>query len=137
MTLKSLKRSKLELEIENKEISERVEELSSIVKAQEKVKLDTRNLDENSVELLALDKNELESENEKLREILQWKERKFEKESSNLQEQVKKLGGLLEQTNTNLQETYSQLRKKNIACSQLETENKTKVRTTDKNIPVL
>lgn len=128
-TLKSLKRSKLEIEIENKEISERVKELSSIVKAQEKVKLDTRNLDENSVELLALDKNELESENGKLREILQWKERKFEKESSNLQEQVKKLGGLLEQTNTNLQETYSQLRKKNIACSQLETENKTKTET--------
>ena len=124
---KSASRNILTLEIQNKEATERAKELSGKVKDQEKLMLETRNLDESAVELLAFDKNELELENNKLKNILDWKEKKFEEEKSKLEEQVKKLGGMLEQTNKSLQGTNSQLRERNIVCSQMEAELKTKV----------
>ena len=112
---KSASRNILTLEIQNKEATERAKELSGKVKDQEKLMLETRNLDESAVELLAFDKNELELENNKLKNILDWKEKKFEEEKSKLEEQVKKLGGMLEQTNKSLQGTNSQLREKIVA----------------------
>ena len=57
---KSASRNILTLEIQNKEATERAKELSGKVKDQEKLMLETRNLDESAVELLAFDKNELE-----------------------------------------------------------------------------
>jgi len=126
---RSASKEKLSLEIQNKELLERVKELSVIVKDQEKVRLETRNLDETGVELLAFDKNELEQENQKLKNILDWKTTKFEEEKNKLEDQVKRLGGLLEKTNKSLQGTNSQLREKNLAYAQLEVDLKTKTET--------
>ena len=124
---KKASKEKLKLEVQNKELMEQVKELSELSKNNEKIRLEARNLDESSVELLAYDKKELESENQKLKDLIQWKTKKFEEETAKLEEQVRKLGGLLEKTNLTLQETNSQLREKNVAYSQLETELKTKV----------
>ena len=62
---KAASREKLNLEIENNELKERLEELSEKVKSQEKIRLETRNLDESEVELMAFDYNELKLENQK------------------------------------------------------------------------
>ena len=125
---KAASREKLNLEIENNELKERLEELSEKVKSQEKIRLETRNLDESEVELMAFDYNELKLENQKLKNILSWNENKFEEEKRMLEDQVRKLGGLLEQTNIQLQETNTQLRAKNLAHSRLEAELRTKVK---------
>ena len=125
---KSVSREKLNLEIENKELKERLEELSTMVKNHEKIRLETRNLDESQVELMAFDNHELNLENQKLKNILSWKETKFEEEKAKLENQVKKLGGLLEQTNVKLQKTNTDLREKNLACSRLEADLRTKVK---------
>ena len=125
---KAASREKLNLEIENNELKERLEELSEKVKSQEKIRLETRNLDESEVELMAFDYNELKLENQKLKNILSWQENKFEEEKRMLEDQVRKLGGLLEQTNIQLQGTNTQLREKNLAHSRLEAELRTKVK---------
>ena len=125
---KSVSREKLNLEIENKELKERLAELSEKVKNNEKIRLETRNLDESHVELLAFDNHELHLENQKLKNILDWKETKFEEEKTKLEDQVRNLGGLLEKTNVTLQKTNTDLREKNLACSRLEADLRTKVK---------
>ena len=125
---KAASREKLNLEIENNELKERLEELSEKVKNEEKIRLETRNLDETEVELMAFDNNELKLENQKLKNLLSWKEAKFEEEKRKLEDQVRKLQGLLEQTNVQLQGTNTELREKNLAHSRLEAELRTKVK---------
>ena len=125
---KSVSREKLNLEIENKELLERLEEVSAMVKNQEKLRLETRNLDESQVELMAFDNHELNLENQKLKNLLSWKETKFEEEKTKLEDQVRNLGGLLEQTNVQLQKTNTDLREKNVAYSRQEAELRSKVK---------
>ena len=126
---KLVSREKLNLEIENKELKERLEELSAKVKNHEKIRLETRSLDETQVELLAFDNGELTLENQRLKNTLSWEKNKFEEEKSKLEEQVRRLGGFLEQTNVRLQETHTELREKNQANSRLEAELRSKVNT--------
>ena len=125
---KSVSREKLNLEIENQELKERLAELSEKLKNHEKIRLETRNLDESQVELMAFDNHELNLENQKLKNILGWKETKFEEEKTKLEDQVRNLGGLLEQTNVTLQKANTDLREKNLACSRLEADLRTKVK---------
>ena len=125
---KAASREKLNLEIENNELKERLAELSQKVKDQEKIRIETRNLDETDVEIMAFDNNELKLENQKLQNIISFKETKFEEEKRKLEDQVRRLGGLLEQTNINLQETNTKLREKNLACSRMEADLRAKVK---------
>ena len=125
---KTASREKLSLEIENNELKERLAELSQKVKNQEKIRIETRNLDETDVEIMAFDNNELKLENQKLQNIISFKETKFEEEKRKLEDQVRRLGGLLEQTNINLQETNTKLREKNLACSRMEADLRAKVK---------
>ena len=125
---KSTARIKLQLEIENRELKERVVELSAKVKSYEVKRIESRSLDESQVELLVWDKNELQSENNKLKNILSWKEEKFESEKKSLEDQVKNLGGLLEQANIKLQSTNTQMRETNQTNSKLSAELRTKVK---------
>jgi len=115
-----------ELEIEKKELLERNKELQKNVSEGEKRMHKARDLGEDQVELLIFDKNELEHENQKLNNLLEWKCNKFEDEKHKLEEQVKRLGGLLEQTNKQLQVTNSNFRQTNASKGSLEVELKKK-----------
>eukprot|EP00092_Neocalanus_flemingeri_P009650 GFUD01010391.1.p1 GENE.GFUD01010391.1~~GFUD01010391.1.p1 ORF type:complete len:640 (+),score=259.80 GFUD01010391.1:68-1987(+) len=118
---------RLDLEIENKELVERNKELQGSVSEGEKRRYQARNLGEEQVELLLFDKNELEHENQKFKNLLEWKSRKFEDEKHKLEEQIKKLGGLLEMSNKQLQVISTQLRQANASNSMREAELKNKM----------
>eukprot|EP00090_Calanus_glacialis_P014958 TRINITY_DN23836_c0_g1_i2.p1 TRINITY_DN23836_c0_g1~~TRINITY_DN23836_c0_g1_i2.p1 ORF type:complete len:647 (+),score=266.93 TRINITY_DN23836_c0_g1_i2:67-1941(+) len=125
--LNSSERTRLELEIENKELLERNLELQNSVNEVEKRRYQARNLGEEQVELLIFDKNELEHENKKLKNLLEWKSKKFEDEKHKLEEHVKRLGGLLEQSNKELQVTSSKLRQTTASNNMQEAELKKKM----------
>ena len=116
-----------ELEVEKKELSERNKELLSNVSEGEKRIHKARDMGEDQVELLIYDKNELEQENKKLKNLLEWKCRKFEDEKHKLEDQVKSLGRLVEKTNKQLQITSTDLRQANASKGMLEVELKKKV----------
>merc|ERR1719369_2366843 len=117
---------RLDLEIENKELVETNKKLQSLVSEEEKRRFQARNLGEEQVELLLFDKNELQHENQKLKNVLEWKTKKFEDEKHKLEEQVKRLGNLMEQSNKQLQVTNSQMRQANVSNCMLEAELKKK-----------
>jgi len=115
-----------ELEVANKELLEQNKENQNKVNEGEKRMYQARNLGEEQVELLIFDKNELEHENKKLKNLLEWKSKKFEDEKHKLEEHVKRLGGLLEQSNKQLQVSSSNLRQSNINNNMMEVELKKK-----------
>jgi len=115
-----------ELEVEKKELLERNKELQRNVNEEERRMYQARNLGEDQVELLIFDKNELENENKKLKNLLDWKCKKFEDEKHKLEEQVKKLGELLQNTSKQLQVTSSNFRQANASKGFLEMELKKK-----------
>jgi len=118
-----------ELEVEKNELLERNKELQRNVNEDEKRMYQARNLEEDQVELLLFDKNELENENKKLKNLLDWKCKKFEDEKHKLEEQVKKLGELLQNTSKQLQVTSSNFRQANASKGFLEMELKKKSET--------
>ena len=120
--LKSAKKEILKLEINNKEILERNQEMSLRIKEEEKRRLASRNLDESQVELLVFDKEELKIENKKLKNLLEWKSKKYDDEKNKLEEQVRNLGSLLEKTNKQIQINSTQVRESNVAKSLLDSE---------------
>jgi len=120
--LKSAKKEILKLEINNKEILERNQEMSLRIKEEEKRRLASRNLDESQVELLVFDKEELKIENNKLKNLLEWKSKKYDDEKNKLEEQVRNLGSLLEKTNKQIQINSTQVRESNVAKSLLDSE---------------
>ena len=120
--LKSAKKEILKLEINNKEFLERNQEMSLRIKEEEKRRLASRNLDESQVELLVFDKEELKIENNKLKNLLEWKSKKYDDEKNKLEEQVRNLGSLLEKTNKQIQINSTQVRESNVAKSLLDSE---------------
>jgi len=122
-------KKRLNLEIENKELVERNKELQSCVNEGVKRRYQARALGEEQVELLIFDKNEMEHENKKLLNLLEWKSKKFEDEKHKLEEHVKRLGGLLEQSNKQLQVNSTKLREANASNSMKEADLKKKIET--------
>jgi len=120
--LRSANKEILKLEINNKEVLEQNKEMSLRIKEEEKRRMASRNLDENQVELLVFDKEELKIENNKLKNLLDWKSKKFEDEKNKLEEQVRNLGSLLEKTNKQIQVNSTQVRESNVAKSLLDSE---------------
>jgi len=118
-----------ELEIEKKELLERNKELLNNVSEGKKRMHKARDLGEDQVELLIFDKQELEQENNKLKNLSEWKWKKFEDEKHKLEEQVRRLGGLVEDTNKQLQITSTNLRQANASIGMLELELKKKTET--------
>ena len=124
--LQTMKRERLRLEIDNKELAERNKEMGAQVHGEERRRLEARTLDETQVELLIFDKEELSNENKKLKNLLNWKTNKFEEEKCKLEDQVRKFGNLVEETNKQLQVISTQLRETKASRNLLEVELKKK-----------
>jgi len=108
--LRETDQRKFDLEVANKELSELNKELKHKVESNERRRYEARNLGEDQVEILLFDKNELKLENEKLRNLCEWKSKKFDDEKKRLETQVKTLGTNLEKANILVQDYASKLR---------------------------
>ena len=97
--LRETEQRKFDLEVANEELSELNKELKHKVESNERRRYEARNLGEEQVEILLFDKNELKLENEKLRNLCEWKSKKFDDEKKRLETQVKTLGTNLEKAN--------------------------------------